>query len=336
MTALVHGGDPAAVEARWGRPAGGWLDLSTGINPVSYPLPVLDPAVWQRLPQRQCLARLLDVARDAYGAPPDAAIVAAPGTQALIQLLPRLKPGAPVAVLGPTYAEHAACWAAAGMAVTTVPSLEAAEAAGAVVIVAVNPNNPDGRTLASANLLATADRLAARDGFLIVDEAFADAAPACSVASAADRPGLVVLRSFGKFFGLAGVRLGFALGDDAEIARLAAFLGPWAVSGPAIAIGCAALADRPWQQAARLRLVADAVCLHVLLAGSGLIVRGGTSLFCLAEHVNAPALHDRLGRAGILVRAFADRPTLLRFGLPPDAAAWRRLETALMVVAAEQ
>ena len=327
MSMVPHGGDLAAAEARWGVPARGWLDLSTGINPVPYPIPAIDPAAWHRLPQHDRLRQLLAAARASYGAPDTAPVVAAPGTQILIQLLPRLRPGARVAILGPTYGEHAACWAAEGATVTAAETLDAAAAADVVVL--VNPNNPDGRIVPSDRLLALADGLAARGGLLVVDEAFAEVAPQASVAAEAGRPGLLILRSFGKFFGLAGVRLGFALGAVAEIDRLARLLGPWAVPGPAIEIGIAALSDRAWQVEARARLSAEAATLTAALEVHGLQDRGGTDLFRLAEHADAADVWDRLGRAGILVRPFPDRPTLLRFGLPADAAGLERLAAAL-------
>ena len=327
MSMVPHGGDLAAAEARWGRPTEGWLDLSTGINPMPYPVPAIDPAAWHRLPQHDRLRRLLDTARSCYGAPADAPIVAAPGTQILIQLLPRLHPDARVAILGPTYGEHAACWAAEGAAVATVGALE--EAVAADVVVLVNPNNPDGRIIESNRLLALADDLAARGGLLVVDEAFAEVTPGASIAAEAGRPGLLILRSFGKFFGLAGIRLGFALGAAAEIDRLARLLGPWSVPGPAIEIGITALSDRGWQDETRARLLAAAKRLTGLLTAHGFADRGGTDLFRLVEHPEAARLWDRLGRAGILVRPFPDRPALLRFGLPGDEAGFSRLAAAL-------
>ena len=327
MSTVPHGGDLAAAEARWGRPAEGWLDLSTGINPLPYPVPPIAPAAWHRLPQHDRLRALLETARSGYGAPADAPVVAAPGTQILIQLLPRLRPGARVAILGPTYGEHAACWSAEGATAITVGSLD--EAAGADVVVLVNPNNPDGRVVAAERLLALADALAALGGLLVVDEAFAEVTPRASIAAEAGRPGLLILRSFGKFFGLAGIRLGFALGASAEIDRLARWLGPWAVPGPAIETGIAALADRGWQDATRARLAADAARLTALLLTHGFADRGGTDLFRLVEHPQASVIWDRLGRAGILVRPFPDGPTLLRFGLPADEAGFARLAAAL-------
>ncbi|EME68420.1 histidinol-phosphate/aromatic aminotransferase and cobyric acid decarboxylase [Paramagnetospirillum caucaseum] len=258
--------------------------------------------------------------------PPHARVVAGSGSQALIQALPRITPPADAAILGPTYGEHARAWAAAGHRVREIGRLD--EAGDATVVVAVNPNNPDGRIIAPGQLLDLAARLAARGGLLVVDEAFCDERPDLSL-TAATRPGLVVLRSFGKFFGLAGLRLGFAVAAEEMADRLAAHLGPWPVSGPALGIGAAALADEAWSAATIARLSDAAARLDAILGGAGLEVAGGTFLFRLARHDHAAELYERLGRAGILVRAFAFRSDILRIGLLGDAAAERRLGTAL-------
>lgn len=313
-----HGGDLRAAARLWGNPAEGWLDLSTGINPWPYPLPAVAAEAWTRLPGAAEDERLRQAAAHRFGCRPDQ-VLAAPGTSALIAALPRLVPQGQVAVVSPTYAEHAAGWRAAGHTVAEVPSLAAAE--GADVVVAVNPNNPDGRVLAAADLRARDETL------VVVDEAFADAAPENSVAGHL-RPGLVVLRSFGKFYGLAGLRLGFALAEPELLGQLAARLGPWPVSGVALAVGAQALADDAWAAATRAHLASMAARLDGVLSRAGCAIIGGTSLFRLAGHDDV-ALYDRLGRAGILVRAFAGRPGLLRFGLPPDEAGLARLQHAL-------
>lgn len=320
----IHGGDLAGAEARWGRPAAGWLDLSTGINPWPYAFPALTAEAWTRLPGAAEEAALRDAAARRFGTSP-ACVVAAPGTSALIQALPRSRAPGPVAVVGPTYGEHARAWAACGHQIREVASLEEADAP---VVVVVNPNNPDGRVIAPETLLARAHSLAQTGGLLVVDEAFGDMNPALSVVPRLGQ-GLVVLRSFGKFYGLAGLRLGFVLGLPELVAPVAARLGPWPVSGPALAVGAAALADDDWGKAMIARLAGWSERLEDVLAAAGLSVVGGTSLFRLAAHPQAAALYDRLGRAGILVRAFAGRPTLLRFGLPPHEAGLERLAHAL-------
>ena len=230
-------------------------------------------------------------------------------------------------MLGFGYQEHPATWAASGADVRIVDRREALLDADVAVV--VNPNNPDGRTVARVDLLRVAKDLAMRGGMLIVDEAFADVAdPGLSLVPVLP-PNAVVLRSFGKMYGLAGLRLGFAVTAPRPAAALRDALGPWPVSGPALAIATRALADADWQVAALARLRADARRLDTLLDGAGLPVRGGTPLFRLVETPRAKTLFETLGRAGILVRAFAERPDWLRFGLPGEAPAWDRLAEAL-------
>ncbi|WP_035690725.1 threonine-phosphate decarboxylase CobD [Azospirillum halopraeferens] len=321
---VLHGGDLDAARAAFPGAPEPWIDLSTGINPWPYPLPDLPAEAWTRLPGAAAEERLRRTAARRYGAAGPDRVAAAPGSQALIQVLPRLRPPGRVAVAGPTYAEHARGWAAAGHAVATVAAV--ADAGDADVVVVVNPNNPDGRIVPPDEILAVAERQAARGGWLVVDEAFADVAPAASVAAAAgERQGLVALRSFGKFYGLAGVRLGFALAEPVLAAAVRAAVGPWAVAGPALAIGTAALEDDAWAQATRRRLADASAALDRRLTGGGLVVDGGTDLFRLIRDARAPALYRALGRAGILVRRFPDRPDLLRLGLPADEDAAVRL-----------
>jgi cobalamin biosynthetic protein CobC len=321
---LAHGGDLGAARKLFPGAPEPFIDLSTGINPFAYPLPPLDPAVFARLPEPAAAERLAEVAAAAYGARSPAHVVAGPGLQMLLPLVAALVRPGRAAVLGPTYAEHARVAALAGHAVREVTTI--GDLVGADLAVVVNPNNPDGRIVERDVLLRLAEQVA----LLVVDEAFVDAGPiGNSLATGLTRPNLVVLRSFGKFFGLAGVRLGFALAATDIARRLRAALGPWAVSGPALAIGTAALADASWIAQTRMRLAADASRLDGLLAGAELEVAGGTSLFRLVSTPAAAGLFDRLGRAGIFVRRFAEQPTWLRFGLPGDGAASQRLTAAL-------
>ncbi len=330
---VAHGGDLAAAQARYGTPAGGWLDLSTGINPHPYPLPELAKALWTALPQAHAEAALREAAAGAYAAPSPDTVVSAPGTQALIQLLPRALASDRAAVVGPTYGEYAPAWRAAGAAVHEVPDLDAGlaalDGASRPALVLCNPNNPDGRAWSPDRLIPIADRLARAGGTLVVDEAFADVVPEISLAGAAEQPGLVVLRSFGKFFGLAGLRLGFALGAPPLARTMARALGPWSVPGPALEVGRIALADDAWQTAMRTRLAADAERLRALLVDAGFDPVGGTPLYQLVSHADAAGWHDRLARHGVWVRAFPHRSTWLRLGLPGDPAGWQRLTAAL-------
>lgn len=303
-----HGGGIDAARARWGGARSEWIDLSTGINPVPWPVPPLPAEAWCALPDSGAAARLEDAARALWRPPPGAALLAVPGASAAIAAIPRLVPPGAVRIDGPTYNEHLAAFAAAGWR----PAGDGP--AGAEVV--VHPNNPDGRLAAAAPDAPLA----------VIDESFCDAVPDATLIAAAARPGTLVLKSFGKFWGLAGLRLGFAVGDPALLAALAERLGPWPVSGPALAVGALALADRPWADAARARLAADAARLDALLAPRGRLV-GGTPLFRLYD-CDAPALHARLARARILSRPFPWSDRRLRLGLPaPDD--WPRLRAAL-------
>ncbi len=324
-----HGGNLGAARRRFRDAPEPWLDLSTGINPWPYPVPPLAAEVWQRLPDPAAIDGVAAAAARAYGAPGPDHVAVAPGSQALIQWLPRLCSPGRVAVLGPTYAEHAHCWAAAGHRVNLVTDAGTLYHGCWDTVVVANPNNPDGRVIAPDRLIALATGLAAGGGRLVVDEAFADLVPAVSVAAATGQPGLIVLRSFGKVFGLAGLRLGFALAAPDQAHRLREALGPWPVSGPAVAIAGAALADHAWLAETRVRLATAADRLDDLLHARGLAVLGGTPLFRLAATRDAEAVFDHLGRAGILIRRFASHPGWLRFGLPVSDTAWDRLARAL-------
>ncbi|CAL78627.1 Putative threonine-phosphate decarboxylase [Bradyrhizobium sp. ORS 278] len=324
--AIVHGGDLDAISRRYPDAPQPWIDLSTGINPVPYPLPELPPASWARLPSKAEQRALQSVAAARYGVAGEM-IIAAPGTQALLQIMPRLRPRSHVAVLAPTYEEHALCWRRAGHRVELVDDLDALAAADVAVI--VNPNNPTGRLQPLDALGRLASTLRRRDGLLVVDEAFADLYPHEASLAADLPPATIVLRSFGKVYGLAGIRLGFAIGPDDIIGHIRDELGPWAVSGPALAIGTAALSDDAWLHQTRARLVHDCARIDALLSDAGCTAIGGTPLFRLIASVSGSDIAERLARHGIHVRRFPGQPSWLRFGLPGDEAQWQRLTQAL-------
>jgi cobalamin biosynthetic protein CobC len=325
---LLHGGDLGAFRAQFPNASEPLVDLSTGINPNPYPLPPLPDALFARLPDAAAAARLATAAASCYGAPSAAHVVPAPGTQILLPLVAGLVRPGRAAVLSPTYGEHARAARLAGHDVMETSDL--GRLADAELAIVSNPNNPDGQLVDRASLVALARQLRTRDGLLVVDEAFMEVAPpGLSLAGEVARGNLVVLRSFGKFFGLAGLRLGFALAEPRLAARLAAMLGPWAVSGPALAVGTRALADSRWIEETRRDLAKSAQRLDGILSDAGFDVRGGTALFRLVRTNPAGALFSHLGRAGIVVRAFPEHPYWLRFGLPADDEAWRRLQTAM-------
>lgn len=327
---IFHGGALDRAIAESGGRREEWLDLSTGINPRPYPVDGLDADCWTRLPGSGALDRLVEAARQAYGVPDGMDIVAAPGTQALIETLPRLLPGRTATVIAPaagTYREHDHCCGKAGRAVrhAASPAMVGDDESLAVV---VNPNNPDGHVWERKVLKELAWRLHSSGGVLVVDEAFCDTVQEASII-ADGVENVVVLRSFGKFFGLAGLRLGFAVAAPELVQRLNDWFGPWAVSGPAMAIGARALGDRQWIEATSQRLERDSLSLAEMLSRKGFDIAGRNGLFVLARHRQAADIARSLAKARILVRPFPDRPGLLRFGLCADAAERGRLEEAL-------
>lgn len=328
---LEHGGDLAAARRQFPDAPQPFVDLSTGINPYPYPLPALPPEVFARLPDPAAQMRLTAIAARTYGAPSAAHAVGAPGTQILLPRVAALVPPGRAAILGPTYSEHARAATLAGHAVLEARTLD--ELCDADLAVVVNPNNPDGRVVGKERLLALAQELKARGAILVVDEAFMDVGPPeASVAGEVHRGNIIVLRSFGKFFGLAGLRLGFALAAPEVAARLDAGLGPWAISGPAIAVAERALADSAWMDATRNKLSGAAARLDGLLADAGVEVAGGTSLFRLVRTPSAGRIFRHLGTAGIIVRAFREQPAWLRFGIPRETE-WESLRSRLATVA---
>jgi cobalamin biosynthetic protein CobC len=318
---VAHGGDLGAVRRRHPGAPQPWIDLSTGINPLPYPVVDLPADAWSRLPSQEAEETLITAAAARYRCQAGQ-LVAAPGTQALIQVLPRLVARSRVAIVGPTYAEHELNWRRHGHDVAVVTDLETAVAD---VVVVVNPDNPTGRLLPTQALRDVAARL------LIVDEAFIDLLPNDASLAGNLPDNAIVLRSFGKTYGLAGVRLGFAIAPATLAQRLREELGPWAVSGPALSIGAPALADDAWLRETATRLTGDARELDALLVSAAFTVLGGTPLFRLASHPEAHDKVDDLARQGIHLRAFADRPTCLRFGLPGGENEFSRLSAALQV-----
>ncbi|OAV50618.1 threonine-phosphate decarboxylase [Rhizobium sp. WYCCWR10014] len=352
---IVHGGGITAAAAAFGGSPEDWLDLSTGINPCPIALPDIPAMAWHRLPDRHLIDEARRAARDYYGSG-EILPLPVPGTQSVIQLLPRLVEAGRlvggtdnriavtdnrvavtddrvavtdnrVAVVSPTYGEYARAFASAGLGVDAVDDI-AVIGAGHRLAVVVNPNNPDGLIWPAETLIALHDRMKAAGEFLVVDEAFGDTDPALSLASRAPQlSNLIIFRSFGKFFGLAGLRLGFVIARSDILARLEDWLGPWAVSGPALSIADSLL--RSDVSPIRGRIDERSTGLHAVLKGAGLQISGGTALFTLVADARAGDIYTHLCRHHILVRKFDYAPEWLRFGLPPDPAADRRLGEAL-------
>ncbi len=320
-----HGGNIDAAIARFG--GQDWIDLSTGINREPYPVPEIPPQDWTMLPTQAAKSALLAAARETYGT--QAPMLATAGAQAAIQMIPHMTTPGCAHVLTPTYNEHAAALRAAGWQVREVQRLE--DLAGADLAVVVNPNNPDGQRFAPDALLDLA-----QDTRLLVDESFGDMQPEHSLAPKAGAHGLIVLRSFGKFYGLAGLRLGFAIGHAEEIAKLEEMAGPWPVNGAALRIATHALGDRAWAEATIRRLRSEAMQADTLAQAAGWVPLGGTELFRLYDTPDAQSAQDHLARHQIWSRIFPYSKTWLRLGLPGGAQEWARLKDALAAVPAEQ
>lgn len=312
-----HGGGLAAAQRHFG--GGDWIDLSTGINPHPWSGAATMAFDWQRLPEPEAFAALEAVAANYFGVDPRH-VCAVPGSEIGLRLVGALIGGAGQHVV-PGYRTHGAM-----IAGSTAIERGAARGCGDTLTLA-NPNNPDGHAIDAAAMI---DLLAERGRWLLVDEAFADPDPATSIAAAVgNEQKLVVFRSFGKFFGLAGVRLGFVIAPQALIAALRDRLGAWPLSAAAIAIGRAAYADNDWIIATRDRLPRDAAALDAALIRRGFRPIGACPLFRLIAVDDAQALFERLARRAILTRPFAEQPRWLRIGLPADTAALARLDAAL-------
>lgn len=319
-----HGGNIDSAMATFGGAPTDWIDLSTGINRQPYPLPHLPASAWTMLPTHAATQALLATVRQHYQT--TAPVLAVAGAQAAIQMMPWLAPpgGRKLArVLGPTYNEHAATLRAAGWQVQEVTRL--ADLGDADLAVVVNPNNPDGQTHTTADLLALLPKL----GRLVVDESFGDITPDLSMLPHAGMDRLLILRSFGKFWGLAGARLGFVFGSQTDIDAMAAMAGPWPVSGAALTIGQMAYADFTWATDTRNRLHHEVPQMDALAHTAGWQLAGGTALFRLYHTPDAPMAQSRLARAHIWSRIFPWHPNWLRLGLPGTKAEWTRLAAVL-------
>ena len=320
---LEHGGKLRAAAAQYGIEEHAWLDLSSGLAPWPWAIPAIPERAWARLPEND--DGLEDAARHYYGV---ADVLPVPGSQAAIQLLPRLRRSCKVGVISPCYAEHAEAWRKGGHVVREIAYAEVDYFIDHLdVLVLVNPNNPTGRIIGVEQILEWHARMVQRGGWVVVDEAFMDNTPELSIGAHTGRAGLIVLRSFGKFFGLAGVRLGFVAAERRLLRLLAEQLGPWAVAGPARVLGQACLRDEAGHQRQIARSAEASVRLEALLARFGFAPQGGCALFQWFATAHAQPLHEFMAQRGILLRLFP-HDSSLRFGLPAQESDWLRLEQA--------
>ncbi len=320
----VHGGRSDLARSQFG--GADWLDLSTGVSPWAYPTDI-QPAALARLPSPDDVARLEAVAARCFGSVP-AATVAVPGSDLGLRILGQLLASQAPAAAAPGYSGHVAMWSQPCLPVRSDPASLIVAARSCDALVLARPGNPGGEIVEEAVLERLAEYVGGRGGWLIVDEAFVDAEPSISVA-ARDWPSLITVRSFGKFAGLAGLRLGFVIAPPAIATRLRAWLGDWPLSGPAVAAGLAHYQDTQWQSAQRQRLAQSGEWLDGVLRNAGLVIGSSTPFFRTCAAITGWALFEHLTQHSILVRPFADDPTRLRIGLPGDTTATQRLARAL-------
>lgn len=315
MQTIYHGGALDLAVKKYGGQAAHWLDLSTGINPYHYPIENVKLDSWQQLPQAQALDELLCAASVAYRCP-QKNILAANGTQILIEILPQILPKSRVAILSPTYEEHAANWQKYGHEILLTADVETAKQADHLII--VNPNNPTGRLFPPTELMSISAHFAAKNGYLIIDEAFMDMTPKMSMAAYIGQSGLIILRSFGKFFGLAGVRIGFMLAEQFILSKIRHHVGLWSVAGMSMDVACQALQDINWQENMRQTLAKDMALMQQILQKNEFSITGSSDLFCLVtmpKNQNADKYFANLAKQHILSRKFMNDEASLRFGL---------------------
>ena len=324
---LKHGGRLLEAAKKYQIPVSDWLDLSTGINPNGYPIPKIPDAVWLRLPEN--LDGLIDAAQHYYQCD---SLLAVAGSQAAIQALPQLRKSSVVGLVTPSYAEHAHAWQKAGH---TIVSLSANDIDLHIdqldCLVLVNPNNPSACQFSKEQCFAWLAVLQKKNGWLVVDEAFIDCVPELSLSAYAPLKGLIILRSIGKFFGLAGIRAGFVLAEADILGRLDELLGPWALSNPTRFVTACALQDKQWQGDTQMKLQQDSERLACLLRDYQLMPTGSTPLFQWVITENAAEIHDLLAKQAVFTRLFV-QPASLRFGLPANESEWVYLTTALQTI----
>ncbi|MBT6273844.1 MAG: threonine-phosphate decarboxylase [Chromatiales bacterium] len=319
-----HGGALNAATARFGGAREEWTDCSTSINPWPYPTADLDPALWSRLPEPEQIYELEQVAAQCYGAPDANQVVAVPGSQALIQLLPRLLHPTTVNVLAPTYSEHTTAWHREGHDVSQCADVSSVSEAARVVVL-TRPNNPDGSVVGADDVAWLHRTMQARDGLLVVDEAFADLVPVESLVGMVDDSHLLILRSLGKFYGLAGARVGLGIfGSEALAQSVREALGPWPLTTPSVHVATLALADKAWAAATRENLAAVAERTRVAFQEAGIPIVGQTDLFTLIR-CDGETSFLALAREHVLVRSFRYDPQWIRIGVIPTRETLQRI-----------
>jgi len=321
---LEHGGHLIDAANKYNIPLEQWMDLSTGINPNGWIIPEIPARCWQRLPEIG--DGLVSAAKQYYQCQ---SLLPVAGSQAAIQTLPLLRKKSKVGVLKPAYAEHAYSWKNAGHEIVELEAEKIeAHLESLDVLILVNPNNPTGQSFDKEQLLKWHDILRRHKGWLIIDEAFIDTTPEKSLSNHQVIDGLIILRSIGKFFGLAGIRCGFVIGIEELLHTLNEKLGPWVISHPSRYVATAALLDQEWINQTQDELKQNSNRLAALLTKRGLKPNGKTDLFHWIKTPLAKQVYQNLAQQGVLTRLFP-QPLSLRFGLPKNNQQYVDLDAAL-------
>ena len=337
-----HGGQLNVYAQHYGISQALWLDLSTGINPGGYFKSDVPDNVLRDLPHDD--DGLQQAASDYYGSD---ALLMVPGSSWAIQNLPQVllkhRPSINKVLLPQLgYSEHQQAWLASGvMAEFYSGTPSAAQLKTCDVCVLINPNNPSTHLLSKDTVLNIAQQLQQHSAWLIVDEAFLDTRP-CNSVTGENEENTIVLRSLGKFFGLAGLRVGSVIACDSILTHLNSLLPPWALSHPARFIAKHALQDTVWIQQTRLRLQQQAnklaeLCEQVLGGQGGdawriLQTDFFVTVLCESKKMTLEC-HHQLCEQGIYTRLL-DHQCGIRIGLPSDRSQdWQRLEQGLKQVA---
>ena len=323
----LHGGDVETASKYFSIAKENWLDLSTGMNPLSYPVCELPQAIFEELPYVS--AEFCSAVTKYYGMPNWLAVN---GSQSVIQSLPSVlneKQLFPILLPDFGYKEHQKHWQKTNE-LAFYSSLNEKKAISSIHealgrnnqqhVLVINPNNPTAAMISAEQLLAIAERLA--DGaHLVVDEAFMDFSPECSLLKHEIPENVVVMRSFGKFFGLAGLRLGFVFSSNKEILHsIDERLGLWQVNNPAQFIANKALADEKWIKDRQAKIVIMKQAMHKLfqpVLGEPINLKTA-SLFLTyqADAQNVLTVYKMLAESAVLSRVVLEGgQALLRIGL---------------------
>ncbi len=317
---IQHGGDIDLAIKKYGGQRADWIDLSTGINRTSYPWQENVKVELRDLPSNKLLRSLEKAASRAYKVAEDKDTAAVQGAQQIISLLPIcLKNYNSVAILGPTYNEYEKAFKSSEIKAETVS--EVSKLSSSDIAIVVNPNNPTGKVIAEEIL----NDLSKKVRILIIDESF----KMFSSRRIQKFDNVIQINSLGKFFGLAGVRLGFVSGPSNFIKSVRGMLGPWPVSSIAAEIGKIALNDQAWISQMEKILLEGSDVLHRACNRKNWKLIGKTNLFHTYATSSSLKVEKQFAAHYIWIRTFDYSETWVRLGIPTSKYEWTRVRQAL-------